>query len=171
MKHINRTVSIILGTTILSLSMNDSMAAESDPTEALKACARTENTDERVACYEELGKRVLADELDVAGIPEAAAASMPDAQTVSVEAPVESGDADSEDYEYKPIRAHVRSCQEASDKRWFFILDDGEVWKQSGGRTRRFKDCDFDVTIRKDLFGYKMEIDGDDKTVRVRRHK
>lgn len=171
MKQLKRTVSIILSTAILSLSMHDSKAAELDPIEALKACARTENTDERVACYEELGKQVLGDEPDVVGIPEVAAASMPEAQAVSVEAPAETGAASSEDSENKPIRGHVRSCQEASDKRWFFILDSGEVWKQSGGRTRRFKDCDFDVTIRKDLFGYKMEIDGDDKTVRVRRQK
>jgi hypothetical protein len=171
MKQVKRTVSIIVGTTILSFSMNDAKAAESNPNEALKACARTENTDERVACYEVLGKRVLDDELDVVGIPEVAASSMPEAQAVSVEAPAETGVVNSEDDEYKPIRGHVRSCQEASDKRWFFVLDSGEVWKQSGGRARRFKDCDFDVTIRRDIFGYKMEIDGDDKTVRVRRQK
>jgi hypothetical protein len=153
----NKTVVfLVLGAALLSSPLNSLNAAEPNPIDELKECARTEKTKKRVACYEALGKRVLGEEV----------------KTDAPEPPTDAANAfDDLDDEYIPILGHVKSCQEASDRRWFFILDDGEVWKQSGGRTRRFKDCDFDVIIRKDVFGYKMEIAGDDQKVRVKRHK
>jgi hypothetical protein len=141
---------------VLPISITASWASEPDPIDELKKCAHIENSDERFACYELLGKRVLAVEAEEA---------VPESITAVVAEPEE------EDDEYRPIHAHVRTCQPARDNRWFFIMNSGEVWKQSGGKIRRFKDCDFDVTIRKDVFGYTMEIAGDDNTVRVRRHK
>ncbi len=149
-------VFLVLGAALLSSPLNYLHATEPNPIDELRECARTEKTKKRVACYEALGKRVLGEEV----------------KTDTPESPADSAiAADDLDDEYIPIRGHVKSCQEASDRRWFFILDDGEVWKQSGGRTRRFKDCDFDVIIRKDVFGYKMQIAGDDQKVRVKRHK
>jgi hypothetical protein len=165
MKQIKPVVLLFLGVTILSVSINGTQASEPDPIDALKACARMENTKKRVACYEALGKQVLGEEI-AASATETVAPAAEEPAAAAVESP-----AVDEDDEYKPIHAHVRACQKASDNRYFFILDSGEIWKQSGGRTHRFKDCSFDVTIRKDVFGYKMTIDGDDKTVRVKRHK
>ena len=157
MIRIKRTVFLVLGATLLEVSISVSHAAERNPLDELRECARTEDSEKRIACYEALGKRVLDEEVESED-------SMPPATVV------ENPNLE-EDDEYKPIHGHVRSCQQASDSRWFFILDSGDVWKQSGGRARRFKDCDFDVTIRKDVFGYKMTIAGDDQTVRVKRHK
>lgn len=158
MKQTKPVVLTLFAVTVFSMSINGSKASEPDPIDSLKACARMEDADKRVGCYEVLGKRVLGDE-NAADTAEPAAVE-------AVEIP-----AVDEDDEYKPIHGHVRACQKASDNRYFFILDSGDIWKQSGGRTHRFKECSFDVTIRKDRFGYKMAIDGDDKTVRVRRHK
>jgi len=146
MKKIKPVVLLFLGVTILSVSINGTQASEPDPIDALKACARMENTKKRAACYEALGEQVLGEEI---------AASATETAVPAAE---------------KPAAAEVESPA-VDDNRYFFILDSGEIWKQSGGRTHRFKDCSFDVTIRKDVFGYKMTIDGDDKTVRVRRHK
>jgi len=72
--------------------------------------------------------------------------------------------------EKKSYRGHVRSCGQMSDDRWYFVFDSGQVWKQSGNGKYRFKECDFDVTITKDFFSYKMEIDGG-KTLRVKRER
>jgi hypothetical protein len=72
--------------------------------------------------------------------------------------------------EKKSYRGHVRSCGQMSDFRWYFVFDSGQVWKQSGDGSYRFKECDFDVTITKDFFGHKMKIDGG-KSIRVRRER
>ena len=164
MKHSRIAISIVVCVTIWSLPSNDAQSAELNPIEALKSCARTENTDERYACYDALGKRVLdegTESSEPAPVATAVAAEAAAEKPAVVSSKVETN---------KPIYSHVRSCQEASDGRSFFILDSGEVWKQTSGQTRRFKDCDFDIVIRRGLLGYKMTIERDDKTFRVRRH-
>ena len=72
--------------------------------------------------------------------------------------------------EKKKYRGHVRSCGQMSDDRWYFVFDNGQMWKQSSDGNYRFKQCDFDVTITEDFFGYKMKIDGG-KTLRVKRER
>lgn len=155
---------LFLGITIYSFSASATVAATLDPLEEITNCARTEDRDARIACYEALGQRVLGQEAKAAEIVE-------DAEANAEEAAVSGDRIDEESPENQLIQGHVRSCQQAQDRRWFFIFDDGQVWKQSGGRDRRFKNCDFDVVIKKDVFGYKMAIAGDDQTVRVRRQK
>ena len=72
--------------------------------------------------------------------------------------------------EKKTYRGHVKSCGQMSDDRWYFVFDNGQVWKQSSDGSYRFGKCDFDVTITKDFFSYKMKIDGG-KSLRVRRER
>lgn len=72
--------------------------------------------------------------------------------------------------EKKSYRGHVRSCGQMSDDKWYFVFDSGQVWKQSSEGVYRFKECDFDVTITKDFFSYKMKVDGG-KTLRVKRER
>jgi len=178
--------------TPMVFAVSASQAADVDAMDALKACARIEDANTRNTCYDDLGKQALAEETESAEpspvaaevVTETAVVAEVAAETAAETAVVAEAAATSpaekaaenpvllatEDDKKKPIFGHVRKCQEASDRRWFFILESGEVWKQSGGKTRRFSDCDFDVVIRKDIFGYKMTIDGDEDTVRVRRH-
>jgi len=172
MTHTNVATSIVIFVTILSFPFNVSQSEETDPIEALKSCARTANTEDRYACYDTLGKRVLGEEAELSE-SSAVSAEAPAVVTVVVAetAAEENVFKSVEDEKNKPIYGHVRSCQQASDNRWFFIFDSGNVWKQTGGKSRRFEDCDFDVVIHKDFIGYKMTIDGDDQRVRVRRHK
>jgi len=65
----------------------------------------------------------------------------------------------------------VKSCQKSQDGRWFYIFEDGQVWKQVDRVKRRYKDCKFNVTITKDGFGYKMQIADQSSTIRIRRHR
>ena len=67
-------------------------------------------------------------------------------------------------------RGHVRSCREDRDGIWYFTFDNGQVWRQSGRGHYNFDGCDFDVTVFKDFFGYKMAID-EGKTLRVKRER
>jgi hypothetical protein len=178
MVYIKIAVSTVIWVTILSFHLDDAQSAELNAIDELKVCARIENADDRHACYDDLGKLALAEEAEalesfpvVVKVPaETAAATELVAVTSAQTAAENPALQQSEDDKKKPIYGHVRSCQESSDNRWFFIFANGDVWKQSGGTVRRFSDCDFDVVIRKDLFGYKMTIEGDDKRVRVRRH-
>ena len=68
-------------------------------------------------------------------------------------------------------RGVVTSCRQGHYGDWYFVFDNGQVWKEVNRRNRRFKECDFDVTIAKDSFGYKMRIESLDKTIRVKRHQ
>jgi len=58
---------------------------------------------------------------------------------------------------------------DASKKKYAFYLEGGQVWKQVGDKRLYFKDCDFNVTISKDFFGYKMQREGEKSRFRVSR--
>jgi hypothetical protein len=72
--------------------------------------------------------------------------------------------------EKKTYRGHVQSCGQMFDNKWYFVFDNGQVWKQSSRGSYKFEKCDFDVSITKDFFSYKMKIDGG-KSLRVRRER
>ena len=68
-------------------------------------------------------------------------------------------------------RGHVTSCKKSSDRKWFYIFENGQVWKQVDSRKRRHKECDFWATIVKDSFGFKMIIDGQQGKIRIDRRR
>ena len=158
-----------------------------DPLEEIRNCARTENRDERIACYETLGERVLAQEASVAPpepepTPVAAASTpAPTAAPPANAAPTGLPDdlsnpsaAKAEKKKKKEQRnaplgvGHISSCQLSPDGRWRFYFDGGQIWRQNGDDRHSFEECDFEATISKDFFGYKMKIEGGE-TIRVRR--
>ena len=51
----------------------------------------------------------------------------------------------------------------------YFYLENGQVWKQSSNRRLNYRDCQFEVTLTKDAFGYKLYVPSKDKKVRVTR--
>ena len=66
---------------------------------------------------------------------------------------------------------HVKSCKKSFDGRWFYIFDNDQVWKQVGSHKYRHKNCDFDVTLSRDFFGYIMRIDDQKLKIRVNRKR
>lgn len=219
--RINLTTVLLIGMTFFLLSGRGLAASEIEALEELKNCARTPDNAVRIACYEELGKRVLGEEsikaaevavveagvaepavvepevlepdviepeaveLEVeepaATAPLAAAAAVTETRVVETVSPEPESERLPDDLgiekkeEKKPAekqsyRGHVQSCGQMSDNRWYFVFDSGQMWKQSSDGTYRFRECDFDVTITKDFFGYKMKIDGG-KTLRVKRER
>jgi hypothetical protein len=169
--RIHLTPVLLIGATLFLLSGRGFAASEMDALEELRNCARTEDSAARVACYEELGKRVLGEEsiktAEVAVVE--SVSSQPEPQRL----PDDLGIANKEDKnaaEDESYRGHVRSCGQLSDDRWYFVFDNEQLWKQSSAGRYRFSECDFDVTITKDFFGYKMKIDGG-KTLRVKRER
>ncbi len=168
-------------------------ANSTDVIEALKTCARTVQQEARIECYEALGKRVLASAEatpDVADVAETAPVVQPGAAqegaveaavaTAAVSAPKADMDEHMGGYEYqeKPsdhpdnaVHARVTLCQQDRGKVWYFKFENGQVWKQVDRTRLNFQGCDFAVTILKDGFGYKMQIEGSERQIRISRRK
>jgi len=157
----------------------------------LKTCARIVERDARVDCYEALGRRVLEGEgsEQVSVVAEQVAEPVKPADavvtaTVAASAAAPSGNVEMDDhmggykFEEKPsdhpdnaIHAKVTLCQQDRDKVWFFKFENGQVWKQVDRVRLNFQGCDFPVTILKDGFGYKMQIEGSERQIRISRQK
>jgi hypothetical protein len=78
------------------------------------------------------------------------------------------GDEDSASVKYSGT---IRSCRKGHFGDWYFIFDDGQVWKEVTRRRLRFEECNFDATITKDLFGFQLWIDTLEKPIRVKRQQ
>jgi hypothetical protein len=70
-------------------------------------------------------------------------------------------------------RGVVISCNKAGDGKWLFVFANEQVWKQVNKDNRRYnyKDCKFNVSVKKDGFGYKMKIDEENREIRIKRYK
>ena len=77
----------------------------------------------------------------------------------------------SEDKEKVLVAGHVSSCREDRSGKYRFYFDNGQIWLQKDNKRVPWKECDFDVTIEKDFFGYKMLEAGDGKAIRISRIK
>ena len=69
------------------------------------------------------------------------------------------------------IRATVARCGEASNRRFYFYFDNGQVWKYLGRKKLRFLDCDNQASLIEDGWGFKLKLDGDERPMRVQRVK
>jgi hypothetical protein len=69
------------------------------------------------------------------------------------------------------VRGTVVRCVEDATSKYLFYFDNGQIWKQKDNTKIRWQECAFDVTITKDVFGYKMVPDGETRKVRIGRVK
>jgi len=136
----------------------------------LLACSKIVDDPERLACFDS-----LVDGNDAVESP-APAASQPEAEVVAV--PAATDDLGAETLRNRErveeeinVTATVTSCSERSDGRYVFHFDNGQVWRQSKNERLHFRDCNFNVTITKDFFGYKMQRDGEKRRIRIKRVK
>ena len=152
------------------------VAAESSVEEDLKRCGALQDQAARVACYDGI----------VARLPESEQASN-EAESVTadaedVAAPASDNDerlatlgaeqiGERRESERLEIHARVVGCKKDDFRRNFFYFENGQVWKQKSGRRLIDKECDFNITITKDFFGYKMVREGETRHVRISRVK
>jgi len=54
----------------------------------------------------------------------------------------------------------ITSCKKVPDNKSYFYFANGQVWKQVGDRRLSFEECNFVATIREDLFGFKIDVEG-----------
>jgi hypothetical protein len=69
------------------------------------------------------------------------------------------------------VRGRIVRCREDLTSKYVFYFENGQVWRQKDNSRIRWDECDFEVTISKDFFGYKMVRDGEKKKVRIAREK
>ena len=66
--------------------------------------------------------------------------------------------------------ANVVRCEASgASGQYYFVMENGQVWKETNYRRLRWSNCRFPVNISKDGFGYKMYVAEKDRTLRVRR--
>ena len=136
----------------------------------LLACSRVVNDAKRLACFDNLVVE------NTAAAPQANAAQEPEAGAPAVQAaPDDLGAETLPDRERVEeilnVAATVTRCSERSDGRMLFYFGNGQVWRQSKNERLHFRDCNFNVTITKDFFGYKMQRDGEKRSIRIKRVK
>ncbi len=163
--------------------------AETSIEEKLQQCRALEDQAVRLACYDELASRKPEAEPATLTVVETdTAAEQTSEETESVtDAMAEVADAPpanderlatlgqeqvgvkkSEELE---LQARVVRCQKDGFRRYFFYFENGQVWKQKSDRRLSYKECDFNITITKDVFGYKMLPEGETRRIRISRVK
>lgn len=135
--------------------------ADSNIAADLATCAALQDTSERLQCYDEMSRRyaVTTDESGNAARP-------PD----TLGAEQLAGRKDKRD-EAASQHVFVRAirCEKGPRDKYYFYLEGGQVWKQVSDKRLSYKDCDFNVTISKDFFGYKMQVEGEKAKTRISR--
>jgi len=153
------TIIFILGT--IALTAMAEVHAQ-DPSD-MAGCAELENADARLACYDEVISRSISSQPN----PEAAEK---EPNPLTEEVGQEQLDSkDKPDQEPEVFAGRVTDCRQNADGKWYFYFANGQVWKERNSGRQRFKDCDFEATITEDVFGYKMQVDGEGKKIRIGR--
>jgi hypothetical protein len=67
------------------------------------------------------------------------------------------------------VRGRLERCEKLRSGKYVFYFDNGQIWKQADSKRLSWKECNFEVTIGKDFFGYQMSRDDDDRSVRISR--
>ena len=141
--------------------------AEDNIRDELESCRAVDEAAVRLSCYDRIsGRQSQTSEPAIEG---------PTEVSVPVSAPPENLGAetlhhdDEEKVKVPPVAARVNRCSKDVRDKYIFYLEGGQVWKQSGDKRLYFKNCDFGVSIRKDFFGYKMQLEDSKTKFRVSR--
>lgn len=179
----NRRAVSVVATISLTFWLSNTMAEEGALQAELLRCAALPAETERVRCYDALAQRnPRPPETAAAGKPEEQiAAEHPPVPAESMTEPssaqavditddvgreqVDGGD----DAEAAVYLARVTSCQKNSSGKVFFFFENGQIWKQTDYSRFRYRECEFDVALTRDTFGYKMKIVDQKASYRVSR--
>ena len=174
-QHLIGVILVVLGGGVLATESS----AQDALSDRMRDCASLDDKDARVRCYDALADRnthetgdaqqtsadapVNADMADVD--PDTANAS-PDMDEFGREQLPEPNEADNVEYS-----ARVTGCENTQSGQVYFFLENGQIWKQKDYKKLRYRNCDFDVTLTRDLFGYKLKIVDTKSSFRVARVK
>lgn len=136
-------------------------------------CRTIRDADARLACYDAI-KPPLEEEApapvppDRRNAPESQAAPVPEPEALNDQVGRESLE-HKDPAEQVKVKGRVVECRTNARGSYFFLFDNGQMWQQKDSKRIVWEDCDFEVTIDKDYFGYGMVRDGDDRRIRISR--
>ncbi|MEM7278713.1 MAG: hypothetical protein AAF385_11370 [Pseudomonadota bacterium] len=133
-------------------------AAEVDVRSALSECRHISDESERLSCYDAI-EHALSEQTSNANneaLSQLGAEQLP-------------GNSEQARRDNPPVNANVTRCTRGSNKKLYFYLENGQVWRQKSDRRLRIKACEFNVEISKDFFGYIMKHIDEDVRIRVSR--
>ena len=149
-----------------ALAMFFSAAANAQEPGDMEKCALLEDPQARLECYDAVSQRQPAAETPAAA-PDPEVSTEPEQLSDAV------GEEQLESKEVKegPVQGKLTECRKGPTGKWYFYFDNGQIWQQKDSDRLNLRDCNFEVRISKDFFGYKMEIPGSSNKVRIGRVK
>jgi hypothetical protein len=128
----------------------------------ISQCGDITDTEERLACYDRINRSDAAPADAPKPVAESPAVIAEDEVTnPAQESPaVEEFGLPKEEEDYGGIYVNVVRCQE-SNHRFYFYLDNDQVWKYIGTRNLRYKNCNSPATIKEDVLGFRLEMEGE----------
>lgn len=177
---------LVTGAVALLLTVPGHAQDDGAANEDIEQCRTIADVMDRLACYDRIGKPETAPE----PVPEAREEPMPEPGPAP--APTDQGSLDPDDPavateetaygeltdeiglpksadDYKPIPVTVVRCNQASNRKWYFYLDNGQVWQYMGARTLRYRSCETPGKLIEDGLGFSLQLDIDTAKHRVKR--
>lgn len=150
------------------------LSAEDRMPEELQACRPIEDADARAVCYDKIVDRHWPDDVVMQQQSDGDVTFNAAGESTYVELNDEIGreslDVDEESVrDNEIITGTVIECRQDALQNYYFVFDNGQVWKQKSDSRLKFEVCNFEVTISKDLFGYKMQQVGERRRIRISR--
>jgi hypothetical protein len=156
-----KQVSSLLFVFLVAIMSSSMLQAKESIKDGLQRCALTTNSSARLACYDLLSGR---DNKLTPSVIETPALPL---KKVEIDPPLP---ADKPKAELETQVLRITKCtRSGGNDKYTFYLDDGQVWKQVSHKRMKFDDCDLEVSIHKDFFGFKMQVEGAKKKFRVSR--
>jgi hypothetical protein len=177
-KYMKRQILGVVTGAMLLWSAPSLAGSETVSVDELSQCREIADSEQRLACYDGIGKPAPAIE-PTATVAEPLAQDTAAAAEVVPAAKVDSAYRELTDDVGLPktdatsqqIRATVVRCGQANNRKFYFYFDNGQVWEYIGGKRLRYKNCDTQASLIEDGLGFKMQLDGESLEMRVRRVK
>ena len=138
----------------------------------LERCAKLEDPQARLECYDVASQRQRVTQPPApADVTPDAGDSREPAEPAPLSDAVGEEQLDAKEEKEGPVRGTLSDCRKGPTGKWYFYFDNGQVWEQRDSDRVHLRECDFEVTISKDFFGYKMEMPDNDNKIRIARVK
>lgn len=166
---------VILSAALLSAAPVYAQSDGHSPEDIAK-CREFGDEQARLACYDRIGEAVSEDKEpsepseDGAAKPETGIAEVESGDSEYSELTEETGLPRSADAN-KPIPVTISSCGEATNFKFYFYFDNGQVWRYIGGKKLRYRSCDGPAILVEDRLGFALQLNGDGAWLRVKRIK
>tara|TARA_B110000091_G_C13739051_1_gene442477 strand:- start:113 stop:610 length:498 start_codon:yes stop_codon:yes gene_type:complete len=153
----SRTLLVVLFAITAPFLLN----AEESAQDGLQRCGLIGDMSARLTCYDQLGRyhnsatAKVGETID--SLPDEKYLELLTSRNEQLAEPVS-------------VIVKVMKCiKSGGSNKYHFYLEGGQVWKQTSDKRLGFKDCNFGVSIIKDYFGYKMQLEDSKKKFRVKR--